>query len=102
MPSGVETAFSFPLSTAVRAEVTARYALPPRYLLQVGTVQPRKNYVTTLRALRRIPIEQRIPLVVVGGFCWEYHPGGQAGSRVPRRGGGGLFWLRGPAGPPPA
>ncbi len=74
IPHGVETEFSLPLSTAVRAEVTARYALPPRYLLQVGTVQPRKNYVTTLRALRRIPIEQRIPLVVVGGFGWKYDP----------------------------
>src|SRR5256714_5980513 len=72
IPHGVETEFSLPLSTAVRAEVTSRYALPPRYLLQVGTVQPRKNYVTTLRALKRIPIEQRIPLVVVGGFGWKY------------------------------
>jgi glycosyltransferase involved in cell wall biosynthesis len=72
IPHGVETEFSLPLSTAVRAEVTARYALPPRYLLQVGTVQPRKNYVTTLRALKQIPIEQRIPLVVVGGFGWKY------------------------------
>jgi glycosyltransferase involved in cell wall biosynthesis len=72
IPHGVETEFSLPLSSAVRAEVSARYALPPHYLLQVGTVQPRKNYVTTLRALKRIPVEQRIPLVVVGGFGWNY------------------------------
>jgi glycosyltransferase involved in cell wall biosynthesis len=72
IPHGVETEFSLPLSAATRADVTARYALPGRYLLQVGTVQPRKNYVTTLRALKRIPIEERIPLLVVGGFGWKY------------------------------
>lgn len=72
IPHGVETEFGLPLSTASRAEVTARYALPERYLLQVGTVQPRKNYVTTLRALKRIPVPQRIPLIVVGGFGWKY------------------------------
>lgn len=72
IPHGVEAEFSLPVSTAVRAELTARYALPGRYLLQVGTVQPRKNYVTTLRALARIPVEQRIPLLVIGGFGWNY------------------------------
>ena len=72
IPHGVETEFSLPASTAVRAELTARYALPDRYLLQVGTVQPRKNYVTSLRALARIPAAQRIPLLVVGGFGWKY------------------------------
>jgi glycosyltransferase involved in cell wall biosynthesis len=72
IPHGVETEFSLPVSSVVRAELTARYALPNRYLLQVGTVQPRKNYVTSLHALARIPPEQRIPLVVVGGFGWKY------------------------------
>ena len=72
IPHGVETEFSLPASTAVRAELTARYALPDRYLLQVGTVQPRKNYVSSLRALARIPAKQRIPLLVVGGFGWKY------------------------------
>src|ERR1700738_166466 len=72
IPHGVETEFSLPLSATSRAEVATRYALPHRYLLQVGTVQPRKNYVTTLRALKRIPATQRIPLLVVGGFGWKY------------------------------
>jgi alpha-1,3-rhamnosyl/mannosyltransferase len=72
IPHGVETEFSLPVSPAVRAELMARYALPSRYLLQVGTVQPRKNYVTSLRALARIPAAQRIPLLVVGGFGWSY------------------------------
>ncbi len=72
IPHGVETEFALPVSSLIRAELTARYALPERYLLQVGTVQPRKNYATSLRALARIPVEQRIPLLVIGGFGWKY------------------------------
>ena len=74
IPHGVETEFALPVSPAVRDAVKARYGLPARYLLQVGTVQPRKNYVTTLRALARIPAGRRIPLLVVGGFGWKYDP----------------------------
>jgi len=72
IPHGVETEFSLPVSSRVRAELRARYALPEHYLLQVGTVQPRKNYAASLRALARIPVEHRIPLLVVGGFGWKY------------------------------
>jgi alpha-1,3-rhamnosyl/mannosyltransferase len=74
IPHGVEPEFALPISAAVRHQVQARYALPQRYLLQVGTVQPRKNYLTSLRALSRLPASQRLPLVVVGGFGWGYDP----------------------------
>src|SRR3989442_2657444 len=59
IPHGVETEFALPASPSVKDDVRARYALPDRYLLQLGTVQPRKNYVTSLRALARIPVPQR-------------------------------------------
>jgi glycosyltransferase involved in cell wall biosynthesis len=72
IPHGVETEFALPVSPSLRADVRARYALPDRYLLQLGTVQPRKNYVTSLRALARIPLGQRLPLIVAGGFGWKY------------------------------
>jgi alpha-1,3-rhamnosyl/mannosyltransferase len=72
IPHGVETEFALPASASLRADVRARYALPDHYLLQLGTVQPRKNYVTSLRALARIPLEQRMPLVVAGAFGWNY------------------------------
>src|SRR5438445_6645523 len=74
IPHGVEAEFSLPASPAMRADLRTRYALPERYLLQVGTVQPRKNYLTTLRALARIPTPERVPLIVVGGFGWKYDP----------------------------
>jgi alpha-1,3-rhamnosyl/mannosyltransferase len=74
IPHGVEASFSEALPEAVRKAVCERYRLPPRYLLQVGTVQPRKNYATTLRAIARIPAAERLPLVVVGNFGWDYQP----------------------------
>ena len=72
IPHGVESEFALPASASLRAEIRARYALPDRYLLQLGTVQPRKNYVTSLRALARIPLGQRMPLIVAGAFGWKY------------------------------
>src|SRR2546428_3155389 len=74
IPHGVETEFALPASPSVRAEVQTRYALADRYVLQVGTVQPRKSYIATLRALARIPAPERVPLIVVGGFGWKYDP----------------------------
>ncbi len=72
IPHGVETEFALPAPASLRADVKARYALPDRYLLQLGTVQPRKNYITSLRALARIPLGQRMPLIVAGAFGWNY------------------------------
>lgn len=74
IPHGVEVEFGLPASETVRGDIRARYGLPARYLLQVGTVQPRKNYVASLRALARIPTDKRIPLIAVGGFGWNYQP----------------------------
>src|ERR1700737_39584 len=72
IPHGVETEFALPASPSAKADVKARYGLPDRSLLQLGTVQPRKNYVTSLRALARIPPPQRLPLIVAGAFGWKY------------------------------
>ena len=74
IPYGVETEYALPASEAVRSEVRRELGLPERYLLQVGTVQPRKNYETSLRALARIPPSERLPLIAAGGFGWDYQP----------------------------
>ena len=44
-------------------KVKARYDLPSRYLLSVGTIEERKNLLTTVKALS---IVKDIPLVVIG------------------------------------
>ncbi|MCI0464827.1 MAG: glycosyltransferase family 4 protein [Gemmataceae bacterium] len=59
-----------------RPEVEAvlqRLGLPPRYLLHVGTVEPRKNLLLLLRAYCSLPesVRQSWPLVLVGGWGWR-------------------------------
>lgn len=62
-----------PQAPAAIAEVRARYALPPRYTLYVGTIEPRKNVGTLLRAFCALPPAAReaCPLVLAGGWGWK-------------------------------
>jgi glycosyltransferase involved in cell wall biosynthesis len=50
-----------------------RLGLPPRYLLYVGTIEPRKNLLTLLHAYRALDarIRRDFPLVLVGGWGWN-------------------------------
>jgi alpha-1,3-rhamnosyl/mannosyltransferase len=58
------------------AAVRKRLDLPPRYLLYVGTVEPRKNLTTLLRAYCDLPSELRAacPLVLGGSWGWKSEP----------------------------
>lgn len=58
------------------ATVRKRLQLPERYLLYVGTVEPRKNLTTLLRAYCDLPSElrQSCPLVLGGGWGWKSEP----------------------------
>jgi glycosyltransferase involved in cell wall biosynthesis len=48
--------------------------LPARFILFLGTLQPRKNLETLLRAYARMDGEPDVPLVVVGAAGWSYGP----------------------------
>jgi alpha-1,3-rhamnosyl/mannosyltransferase len=50
--------------------------LPPRYLLCLGTIEPRKNVLTLLRAYCALPeaVRERYPLLLVGGWGWDVGP----------------------------
>ena len=52
-----------------QAEINAikeKYNLPQQYILNVGTVEERKNLMSLVNALPLIPKESRVPLVVIG------------------------------------
>ena len=51
----------------------ARLGLPPRYLLCLGTLEPRKNILFLLRVYRSLPetLRQEWPLLLVGGWGWN-------------------------------
>src|SRR3989440_5543787 len=58
-----------------RAAERRRLALPDRFLLAVGTLEPRKNLMLALEALALLRDRgQVLPLVVVGREGWLYEP----------------------------
>jgi glycosyltransferase involved in cell wall biosynthesis len=50
-----------------------RLGLPERYLLYLGTIEPRKNVLTLLRAYCALPekVRTRWPLLLAGGWGWN-------------------------------
>lgn len=61
-----------PLGSAERERHRERLGLPPRFILFVGTLEPRKNLPTLLKAFSRVSREHQVPLLVVGGKGWLY------------------------------
>ena len=71
VPHGVATSF-VPMSTEDLAAARARLKLPERFILFVGTIEPRKNLETLLEAWAMM--RDRPDLVVVGAWGWLYEP----------------------------
>jgi len=61
---------------SVLESVRQRYRLPERFLLYVGTIEPRKNLVRLLEAFACLRLTGTIPhgLVFVGQRGWKYAP----------------------------
>lgn len=75
-----------PQPPATVAAVRARYGLPERYVLFVGTLEPRKNLSRLLAAFERLHAEQLTEaLVVVGKKGWLYDDFFAALERSPAR-----------------
>lgn len=75
IPEGVEPHFRPVTDPAALAEVSRRYGLPARYILTVGTLEPRKNLVTLLEAYAALREAGRTPgvgLVLAGGKGWLF------------------------------
>src|SRR5204862_5205727 len=62
-----------PMTADEVAPVLRSLGLPPRYLLCVGTIEPRKNVLTLLRAYCDLPaaLREGCPLVLAGGWGWK-------------------------------
>jgi len=60
-------------------EVRERYGLPDRYVLFVGTLEPRKNLTTLIRAMQKLA-EPDLALVLVGPSGWGEALGPMSGG----------------------
>lgn len=57
---------------AILKKVTLKYKLPPKFILAVGTLSPRKNFARLIRAYARIvPKHDDTHLVIVGPKGWN-------------------------------
>lgn len=70
--NGVRPAFR-PLQPTEVAATLRHLHLPERYLLYVGTIEPRKNVLMLLRAYCALPsaLRERWPLVLAGSWGWN-------------------------------
>jgi len=69
VPHGVSPKFR-PMGRDELADARVRLGLPERFILFVGTVEPRKNLETLLDAW--VTMRDRPDLVVVGSWGWRY------------------------------
>ncbi len=77
-PEGCEPRFRPVGSAGARRAAAARYGLPPRYVLAVGTLEPRKNLTALLRAFARLrrdgDVDPELQLVLAGARGWLDEP----------------------------
>jgi glycosyltransferase involved in cell wall biosynthesis len=71
VPHGVSPGLR-PMSGEELALARERLKLPERFILFVGTIEPRKNLLTLLEAWAMM--RDRPDLVIVGGWGWNYEP----------------------------
>lgn len=70
--NGVRSGFR-PLAEDVYRPILDELGLPTRYFLCLGTIEPRKNVLTLLRAYCALPpqVRESCPLVLVGKWGWH-------------------------------
>lgn len=57
---------------ALGAQTLEALGIPRRFLLMVGTIEPRKNHLNVLRALGNMRPRDRLPLVIAGRPGWGF------------------------------
>jgi glycosyltransferase involved in cell wall biosynthesis len=71
--SGVHPRFRPEPEPQERERLRARYGIGGRpYVLSVGTLQPRKNYVRLIRAFSQLTNHSSLQLLIAGGRGWLY------------------------------
>jgi glycosyltransferase involved in cell wall biosynthesis len=69
---GVDECFQRVQDTQALTDVRQRYRLPERFVLSVGTLQPRKNLTRLIEAYAQARLDAGVKLVIAGGTGWMY------------------------------
>lgn len=73
IPLGVDGRWFRKVSELENARVRAHYQLPETFFISVGTLQPRKNVESSIKAHRLLSQAERLrtPLIIVGRAGWK-------------------------------
>lgn len=72
--SGIDPLFRQAIQSEAIQRVKKRYQLPDRYILYLGTIEPRKNISLLIRAFEQLAVKDKdIKLVIAGINGWLYH-----------------------------
>lgn len=82
---GIDASFLSSPSVSQMEKARRTYRLPPRFILFLGTREPRKNLITLLDAFAAIAKERDIDLVIAGQAGWRNHALNRAIARHPFR-----------------
>lgn len=70
--AGVEARFKPITAPEVLNPVRQRYNLPQKFVLGLGTLEPRKNFAGLIEGFSRSPVRETHHLVIAGGRGWLY------------------------------
>lgn len=72
VPHSVDDCFSRVTDPTVLQRVRNKYSLPPSFVLNLGTIEPRKNVTRLARAYTLLPadVRKQYPLVICGAQGW--------------------------------
>lgn len=70
-PLGVDVRFK-PMSEIEKTAMREKYQLPGKYILYLGTIEPRKNVARLIRAFNKVAGKIPHSLVLAGKWGWSY------------------------------
>ncbi len=73
IPLGVEERFFIPATISEKSRVLAKYQLPDKFILFVGTLEPRKNIENLIQAYYKLPtnLKDKYHLIIAGKKQWK-------------------------------
>jgi alpha-1,3-rhamnosyl/mannosyltransferase len=84
VPHGVDEDF-FEATPAAIEMARHSYHLPANYILTVGSLEPRKNLITLIKAFQKLPqhLQRQYPLVITGAGGWKNNSLRKLAARSP-------------------